>query len=214
MDTGQIRYNLTTPVRHLSAVELFRLCGDCRDRDAWHEFHRRYQPVISRVIRAKLARSGVSDLSRVDDLIQEVYLRLFRDGARALRQFAPRHANADLAFLKVIACNVVTDSLRKSGSEIALEEDAMDHFASESGIAPDLDRQLLVDSITKTVADLGSDRDREVFHLYFRVGFSAAQISRLQFTGLSVKGVESIIGRVVREIRSRMALHSHAGGRS
>ena len=65
--------------------------------------------------------------SLVDDLVQETYLKLFTDNARALRKFVSHHENAIYGFLKVVAANVAQDHIRctysrKRGSGRAEEQ--------------------------------------------------------------------------------------------
>ena len=47
-------------------------------------------------------------------------------------------------------------------------------------------------------------RDRAIFWLYYKQGLSAKAIAGIRTIGLSVKGVESTIGRMVRLLRQKM----------
>ena len=47
-----------------------------------------------------------------------------------------------------------------------------------------------------------SERDRQIFWLYYRQGMSAKEIAALASLNLSIKGVESVIVRLNQMIRS------------
>jgi|SRR5215471_12997525 len=83
-----------------------------RDELLWTEFIRRSQPVIAGVVTKTIRRWAGPTSSLVDDLVQETYLKLFAENARALRKFVCRHENALYGFLKVVASNVVQDHFR------------------------------------------------------------------------------------------------------
>jgi hypothetical protein len=48
-------------------------------------------------------------------------------------------------------------------------------------------------------------RDQTLFWLYYRHGMSASAIASLSTIGLSVKGVESAILRLTRQVRNHIA---------
>ena len=48
-------------------------------------------------------------------------------------------------------------------------------------------------------------RNREIFWLHYRAGLSARAIADLPEIGLTAKGVESVIMRVTKELRERLA---------
>lgn len=96
----------------LSFHDLLLLALRTRDELIWTEFARRSQPVIAGVV-SKTMRCWARPIpSLVDDLVQETYLKLFADNARALHKFVCHHENALYGFLKVVAFNVVHDHFR------------------------------------------------------------------------------------------------------
>lgn len=96
---------------------LISLCLQTGDERLWTEFVRQSQPIIAGVIFRMMRRWNRPMSSLVDDLVQETYLKLFADNARALRKFASHHQNAIYGFLKVVASNVAQDHIRSIHSQ-------------------------------------------------------------------------------------------------
>ena len=103
--------------RKLSAQELVQLCLDSKDEAMWTEFVRRFQPLIARVVIKSLCRRGKFNLSLVDDLVQDTFLKLCANDFKALRNFDFRHENALFGFLKVITQHVVEDYIRSNDND-------------------------------------------------------------------------------------------------
>lgn len=97
--------------------DLLERCLRTRDELLWTEFIRRAQPVIAGVVIKTVRRWTRPTSALVDDLIQETYLKLFANNARALRRFVCHHENALYGFLKVVTSNVVQDHFRNSYSQ-------------------------------------------------------------------------------------------------
>ena len=96
---------------------LVSLCLQTGDELLWTEFVRQSQPIIAGVILRTMRRWGRPMSSLVDDLVQETYLKLFANNARALRKFVSHHENAMYGFLKVVASNVAQDHIRCTYSQ-------------------------------------------------------------------------------------------------
>lgn len=204
--------------RTLSVQELLRLCLESDDQAAWREFVRRVQPTIVRVIRKTLIRIRpwkVSSPQEIDDLVQETFAKLFANNARALREFDSRHENALFGFVKVVASNVAHDHVRKlmsdkdgAGREPEDLDKAQHVAASGFGSAKTAERDIRMAEIQRCLESLASDpnyaRDCAIFWLYFRQGYTAKEISELPGIGLSVKGVESVLLRLIRVLREKM----------
>jgi len=87
----------------------------CREGDpkAKDEFVDRYCGLIcSAVVRVATGRIPNDPALSVEDIVQDVFLRLFRDDARLLRSYDPRRA-AMTTWLTVVARSTTLDSLRK-----------------------------------------------------------------------------------------------------
>jgi RNA polymerase sigma-70 factor, ECF subfamily len=201
----------------LSLEELVRRCSSTGEIALWDEFVRRLHRLIAKAVHRTAGRMG--DLSRqsVDDLIQDTYLKLCANDFRLLREFDHRHEGAFLGFVQVVAANVVRDhfkALNVRAKASATDWDPSNEVvtaASEdaSGGRASMEREILIHEVSCQLdlctAGLDQDRNRTVFWLYYRTGLSAREIAGLPGIGLTTKGVESLIIRLKRELRMRLA---------
>ncbi len=193
----------------LSSQELLKACVTQATAGAWEEFVRRFQPLIAGVVARTAMRWTEVSPALVDDLVQDTYLKLCTDEFRRLREFENRFEDAIYGFLKAVAYNVTMDHFKvrnatKRGSQLMSKAE----FDTALQSVPKADRveerillreiEELVDRITET------DRDKLVFLLYYRQGFTAKAISELPGIDLSEKGVESCILRLTRLLRQHI----------
>jgi RNA polymerase sigma-70 factor, ECF subfamily len=205
------------PLANASIEDLLGRCSISGDIAAWEEFVRRFHRLIAKVVLRIAARLGDSSRDTVDDLIQETYLKLCSDDYRILSEFEHRHPDAFIGYLKVLAANVARDHFKSAHSKKrranqveSISEDLNPSAMEDSEGSPDsIERGILIQEV-QVCLDLcisGQERDRntKIFWLYYRVGLSAAAIAALPGIGLTTKGVESLILRITRELRGRMA---------
>jgi RNA polymerase sigma-70 factor (ECF subfamily) len=209
--------------QELSAEELIEICTTRGDAEAWGEFTHRFHRLIAGIAFRTARRYGTAPPALVEDLVQEVYLKLCADRCRLLRSFKAEHPDALFGYLKVIAANVVHDHFK--GANAAKRGAGLDPAgieAIEQSPVSDSGRNLWeveqgvllsqIDSVLQTKA--GGDaarRDRSIFWLYYRQGLSARAISLLPSMGLTAKGVESTILRLTRLVRDGITRHREAG---
>jgi RNA polymerase sigma-70 factor (ECF subfamily) len=199
--------------RKLTDEELVRLLLATRDEDLraelWVEFWHRFQPVIARTVRRRIARyTRWVDHGWVDDLVQDTFLKICKDDYKALRKFEFRQQNSLHSFLKVMAAHVADDDIRKRMSD--KEGGGQPHDNIDDLLQPPSDRSSAVHSMLNNLrmneienclqqrkGEPNFVRDHKVFWLYFRDGFTANEISELPDIGFkSVKGVESALLRL------------------
>jgi len=167
---------------------------------------KRSQPVIASAVIATIRSFGRYDPSLADDLIQETFVRLYKDDRKALREFTERHANGFYGFLQVVAASVAKDHFRalnaqkRYGERVAGPEELIDLHASRPPNAEQSTRLQEVDRLLSGMA--GGQRDRVIFWLYYQQGYTANDIAQLPNVGLSAKGVESCILRMTKIVRS------------
>jgi RNA polymerase sigma-70 factor (ECF subfamily) len=77
------------------------------EKPAWDRFVIRFAGLISAAIRHVTGPGG-----EVDDIAQDVFLRLCKDDFRLLRQFDPRRAGVS-TWLTIVARSVALDALRR-----------------------------------------------------------------------------------------------------
>ena len=177
----------------------------------------RYHRLIAGVVFRTTQKWGESSPTTMDDLIQETYLKLCADDYRLLRAYDPKHSDAIFGYLKVITANVVHDRFKalrseKRGGDHIVEEltthenrtDAGKGFGSQNAI----EREILLREIDALLNESPSantvERDRTIFWLYYRQGLTTKAIATLPAIGLTIKGVESTLGRLTKMIRRRM----------
>jgi RNA polymerase sigma-70 factor, ECF subfamily len=196
--------------------ELIKECAHSTDSGIWGEFVSQFHPLIAGVV-LRTARHWC-DPSRqlLDDLIQETYLKLCADGRRLLLEFETKHPGSAFGFLKVVAANVVHDHFRsmtaaKRGG--GRDEKSIEHLATEAethlSTAATLEGTVLIrqieDCLNRCAPGPKNRRDRIIFRLYYRQGYTARAIASLPQIGLSTKGVESTILRLTRVVRKGLA---------
>jgi RNA polymerase sigma-70 factor (ECF subfamily) len=201
----------TTPVNDLA-----KACAHSADAAEWEEFLRRCAPLAS-LVALRVARLWVSGSSpaMVDDIVQEVFLKLCEQERRILRSFEPRGEDSFLGLLRIVSASVANDYFRrlysvKRGGKVVttpLVEDVTP--ASEAGSRPaaQMQRSVLLsqlDSRLRSVQGATGRRDRDLFWLYYLQGLTAEEIAALPSLGLTPKGVESGLRRVTIWLRGEI----------
>jgi RNA polymerase sigma-70 factor (ECF subfamily) len=204
----------------ISPEELVVACLQSGNESAWAEFVRRFHPLIARVALRVARQWGDPSPQVIDDLVQETYLKLCGDRFRVLRNFKSAHKDATYGYIKVFTANLVHDHFKVGHSQKRggrATETSID--GPDSGRVPQaatsapamLERDVLIqqiDACLQLVASgPGSERDRRIFLLYYRVGLAASAIAALPAIGLSTKGVESTLLRLTRAVRQRLVTH-------
>ncbi len=83
------------------------------EKKAWDAFVDHAAPILFTAVRRTLRRYGVaSDAGDVEDLAQDVFVRLVKDGFRLLRSYDPSRASLS-TWLTLVARSVTIDHLRR-----------------------------------------------------------------------------------------------------
>ena len=181
-------------------------------------------PLISTVALRVARRWGEFSPQVVDDLVQEVYLKLCADRFRMLRSFESHHPDAFYGYLKVVTANLVLDyfkgahSIKRGSGTVAVSADPQTGSRTDTiaavGVDERSERKILMREVDALINRLAAgphlERDRTVFWLYYRVGLTANAIAALPSIGLSMKGVESTILRLTRLLRQEIS-RGHSG---
>lgn len=191
-----------------SNEQLLRLCAHSANAEAWEEFVRRFQPLIAGVVIRVAERYGLTGSGVVDELVQETFMKLCRNDSKALKDFKAEHDGAVFGFMKTVALNVAIDHFRSSqpGSEEPLEEweTAPEAFNSTGTAEMAVLMEQVDGALVKSTNTETRERDRTVFWLYYKHGFTAKAIAALPAVGLTVKGVETVIFRLTKAIRKSL----------
>jgi len=198
-----------------SVNDLATACARSSEAAEWAELVRRCGPLAS-MVAVRVSRMWVSTPSKaaVDDIVQEVFLKLCERQRRILREFEPRGEDSFLGLVRIVTASVANDYFRrlysaKRGGKVVtmplVDEAVQSHGARptarilQSALLAQLDQKLC--SAPETIGK----RDRALFWLYYLQGYTAEEIARLSGAGLSAKGVESALRRVTAWLRSEIA---------
>ncbi len=193
--------------------ELAKACARSADAAEWGEFLRRCAPNVA-MVAGRITRmwTGTATPSIVDEIVQEVFLKLCEQERRILREFKPQGDDSFLALLRVITGSVANDHFRRQRSEkrggkvvtVAIDDENSPPIAREQGsmqkavLFAELDRMLL------SATGPSAQRDRTIFWMYYRQGMTADEIAALPGSELSSKGVESALRRVILWLRKEI----------
>jgi len=204
----------------LSPVELLRTCIRCGSTSSWQEFISRYNSVIHGAAIRSANRWGRSSSVDVEDIVQEIYLKICTHEAGLSRAVQAGTPEVIIAYLRVIATNAAHDYFRskaaaKRGGTVT--DQFPEHLQPRAGTAVvDLERRLTLEKIEQIVVahtrNANGIRDRAIFQLYYRQGLTAKAIAALPGVNLSIKGVEGVVHRLVgivrKELKSAEGIHS------
>ena len=201
----------------MSAEELIHACAEGNDGAAWEEFVSRFQRPISLSIARTACKWGKDPAQFVDDLLQEVYCKLWADKCRLLLQFARQHSDeAVLGYIKTIAINLAHDhfkslhSQKHGGGETDQLHEDFDPPAQGSsfGHPEAMNREVFLKQVDAQLQDCaaGSNQERDclIFWFYYLQGMSAKAIAALATIKLTAKGVEAVIFRLTRCVREHL----------
>jgi RNA polymerase sigma-70 factor (ECF subfamily) len=201
---GSVQYS------QMAIPQLIAACTSESNEVAWHEFIRRLRPLIAGVIVKVALRFGKVSQALVEDLSQEVYLRLWSDQGRALMSVEGYHEYAFFGLVKVTAANTTQDYFRrrlssKAGSGNTPADHVFMEHESSRGSSYHPERKVLLEEIDRILKTHKHEpnfaRDYAIFWLYYRNGLTAKAIAALPGIKLTVKGVESTLFRLTGQIR-------------
>ena len=200
------------------------------DDPLWKEFLSRFRSRVRlsvlRCFQTEAERSPSLDAGApqevVDDLTQEVFVRLLDGERRTLSRFQGRTEESAYTYLSAIAVNLVRDHFKTLRAHKTLKataslsnvvrEDGPTYAESlvSGGTGPErfVASSELRDEIRVVVDGLsprGSTcaRDRLIFQLFFIEGLTVDEIAANRSIRLSASGVEKCIRRIRKALKSR-----------
>jgi len=207
----------------VSINDLAKACARSTDAAEWEELLRRCAPIAS-LVAARVARLwlGSSTQSVVDDIAQEIFLKLCEQERSILREFKPRGEDSFFGLLRIVSASVANDyfrrqySAKRGGKVVTVTmDDAPAPVLPEApqgsaGIQKvvlysELDRKM------RSAPEIIAERDRAIFWLYYLQGLTAEEIAELPVAGLSAKGVESALRRVTAWLRKEIGPRKPGG---
>ncbi len=155
-----------------SVNDLARACAYSADAAEWQELVRRSMPLVS-VVALRVSRMWATSPSpaAVDDIVQEVFLKLCEQERRVLRTFEPRGEDSFFGLLRIVTGSVANDYFRrlysvKRGGKVMsmpLLEDQAQETAFGTAPAERMQQSALLaqlDSQLRSAPDAISERDR------------------------------------------------------
>jgi RNA polymerase sigma-70 factor, ECF subfamily len=157
-------------------------------------------PVVGLAARRVGEVWGDKSTATVNEIVQEVFLKLCEDERRILREFEDRGEDSILKLLRIITATVGTDHFRRlradkrGGSVAANSVEPLTvanhlHDAQAMKALEMLGLFTQLDGLLRVCPDKVSARDRRLFWLHYNQGMTAEAISRIPAMGLSAKGV-------------------------
>lgn len=202
--------NAVGDYRSHSVPELVTICARDNHPGAWEEFVKRFQPVIAGTVWRTLSKFGTVDSGVAEDLVQETFLRLCNRERRALREFVSEGENGFYGFVKSVAVTSALDWVKRAHAKkrrndtqtVPLEE--ITPPVREDDPLPKLELRAVDDELKKG-GGRNAERDRKIFWLHHEQGFTPAEIAADQTLELKEKGIETLLLRLTRRIRTRLA---------
>jgi RNA polymerase sigma factor (sigma-70 family) len=209
------------------------------DDPAWVEFISRFYGRIRNTTHHALTQAArrnpgldMGDLREVvEDLTQEVFVRLMDDERRAMVHFKGRNENSIYIYLDAIAVNLVRDHIkmlraqRRPQVAASLDErrpsnspEEMDGFLTMAdklmSSEPGPDAAILVGEFRLHISEAldqisrgtTTKRDRLIFRLYFLEGLTIDEITTYRSIRLTPSGIEKRILRIRSAIKKNLGL--------
>jgi RNA polymerase sigma-70 factor (ECF subfamily) len=200
----------------VSINDLAKACARSADAAEWAELVRRCAPLVSLVaLRVCRLWTNRTQPALIDDIVQEVFLKLCDQERRILREFEPRGEDSFLGLLRVVATSVGNDyfrrqsSMKRGGKVVtsSLNDDALPTHSVGARPAGHVQQAVLLsqlDQKLRSAPGVMGERDRILFWLYYRQGFTAEEIAALPGAALTAKGVESALRRIAIWLRNQV----------
>jgi RNA polymerase sigma factor (sigma-70 family) len=136
------------------------------DKATWNAFVRRYAGLVVSAVRG-VSRDGTD----VEDLVQEVFVRLCKDGFRLLKTYDPARAGLS-TWLTIVARSTARDALRRRQLPMTPLDAVPESLLATSAAPPEKLRlpEGLLSPRQKLVLSMLYDRDMEVAEIAQTLG--------------------------------------------
>lgn len=179
---------------------------DTSNDDAWREFDRRVRPVIEATVFKSLAPSI---RAAREDIVQNVFCKLIDKDYQRLRNMHWPHEDAIFALLRVISYHTVIDWVRPNNIPFVPLDSPE---ATNIGDGKDCHKELYVSDLRRRIdryllsrtRKQHFERDRTIFWLFYRRGYTDKSIAGLPGVNLSPKNVENIRRQLLREVKREL----------
>lgn len=169
------------------------------EKKAWDTFVEQYSPMIYASVKRTLSGSSANIPGKtLEDIAQEVFVRLIRDDYRLLRQFDPKRASLS-TWLALVARSVCIDQLRKRQIETFSLED------SDIKAGPGSPDSAMAESANCEALPLHllTARQRLVLSMLFEEQMSVSQAANI--IGVDNQTIRSTKHKALERLRSHFA---------
>ena len=195
----------------LAPQELIRECVSNPCAEAWDAFIAEFSPVIVANVRAtaRCFRERSPEIHK--ELVQDVFLKICANKSQVLRNMDTSPDSNPHAYFKKMAIHLTIDHFKsrnasKRGSGVTpenLDDVQPASPARSAGGLGAIEWNILLREMDATLTASGfSERERNIFWLYWLQEWTAKEIAALPWAGLSEKGVESLLRRMRLALRS------------
>jgi RNA polymerase sigma-70 factor (ECF subfamily) len=202
---------------------LARICAYSAQAPEWEQLVRLVTPGVALAARRIGSVWGDGSAATVNEIVQEVFLKLCENDRRVLRNFEDRDQDSFVKLLKIVTATVATDYFRRVQAEkrggranaMLLKTSRPAEELSDSSATEAVQRTALIaqlDGLLRLYPETVSVRDRNLFWLHYRQGLTADAISRIPTIGLTAKGVESALLRLTQLLQETIAYGKPNGG--
>lgn len=192
--------------KKLTIRELLESLLETHGPDAWMEFQHRIKRNVRGTAANTLGQSRRDEL--IDELEQDTYAKLIADNYGRLRNKIWPTDNSVFAFVRVTAAHVVVDYLRKSENKIFFNSEELDGITERATNDQTPVSKLMLAEIEKCLEtwahEKDFERDRAIFHFFYRWGYTAREIAEMPSIKLSTKKVENILQKMTSRLRARL----------
>lgn len=206
----ELNESVRTAFADLTPQQLVLECVQGRT-EAWQEFIRRFQKLIARVVMRAAREWGNTSPEVIEDLVQDVYVKLAAGNFMLLRKFEALHDYAFGGCLTVTTASVAYNHFRALASQTrggamssTSVELTVDILTESSDFVAEADRRIFLAEIDRILEAIASDRDRTIFRLYYFGGLSFKEIASNPGLKLTVKGIESVIYRLTQTLKREL----------
>ena len=190
--------------------DLLRMLCECVRQhvpEAWDGLIGAIQPIVKLGVLRALNRFGVVGQTLVEDLTQDVLLKLCARDFAVLRACRAETTAAFHVYIRSIATTGVLDHLRSQSalkkvpdkSTVQLDDVAASLVSSDSP-AEAAERRILLARIEGCLMDK-EEASRRIFWLYYRQGYTPKAIAALPGIGLGPDGIETLVYRLTKSVR-------------